>query len=80
MTAHPQSEHVRIELLGAFRVLVDGQDVAPTAWPSLRSAELVQILALTERHRLLRDQVIENPTSPNWTLVNGVCCMAASQP
>jgi DNA-binding SARP family transcriptional activator len=50
---------VRIELLGAFRVVVDGQEVADTVWPSRRATELVQLLALAERRRLLRDQVID---------------------
>jgi DNA-binding SARP family transcriptional activator/tetratricopeptide (TPR) repeat protein len=59
MTAQPPSEHVRIELLGAFRVEIDGREIAATAWPSRRSGELVQLLALAERRRLLRDQVID---------------------
>jgi DNA-binding SARP family transcriptional activator/tetratricopeptide (TPR) repeat protein len=59
MSAHPQSGRVRIELLGAFRASVEGQAVADTAWPGRRSAELVQLLALADRHRLARDQVIE---------------------
>lgn len=50
---------VRVELLGAFRVVVDGQEVANAAWPSRRSAELVQLLALADRHRLVRDQVMD---------------------
>ncbi|HVE75042.1 MAG TPA: AAA family ATPase, partial [Mycobacteriales bacterium] len=59
MAAHPRSEHVRIELLRAFRVAVGSQELADGAWPSRRSAELVQLLALADRHRLMRDQVIE---------------------
>ena len=47
-----------VELLGGFRVLLDDAAVDP-AWPSRRSAELVQLLALAERHGLLREQVIE---------------------
>jgi DNA-binding SARP family transcriptional activator len=53
------SEPVRVELLGAFRVLSGGRPVAEDAWPSRRAAELVQLLALAERRRLTRDQVID---------------------
>jgi DNA-binding SARP family transcriptional activator/tetratricopeptide (TPR) repeat protein len=59
MSASPRSGHVRVELLGVFRVSVGGRAVAETAWPGRRSAELVQLLALADRHRLARDQVIE---------------------
>lgn len=59
MTAQTRRGHVRIELLGAFHVRVEGGEVAETAWPGRRSAELVQLLALTDRHRLPREQVIE---------------------
>ena len=59
MSAHPQSDRVRIELLGAFGVSVGGREVVDTAWPGRRSAELVQLLALADRHRLAREQVIE---------------------
>ncbi|WP_344214651.1 ATP-binding protein [Kribbella sancticallisti] len=50
---------VRVELLGRFRVLVAGKEVAPDGWPARRAAELVQLLALANGHTLLRDQVIE---------------------
>jgi DNA-binding SARP family transcriptional activator/tetratricopeptide (TPR) repeat protein len=59
MPAHPQSDRVRIKLLGAFGASVGGQEVVDTAWPGRRSAELVQLLALADRHRLAREQVIE---------------------
>ena len=49
---------VRVELLGTFRVAVD-QVVVGRAWPSRRSAELLQLLALADGHRLLKDQVID---------------------
>lgn len=48
---------VRITLLGGFGVDVDGHAVGE--WPSRRSAELVQLLALADHHRLHRDQVLE---------------------
>jgi len=49
---------VRVELLGTFRVAV-GLEVIDCAWPSRRSAELLQLLALADGHRLLKDQVID---------------------
>jgi DNA-binding SARP family transcriptional activator/tetratricopeptide (TPR) repeat protein len=59
MTACPQRERVHIVLLGGFSVTVGGREVSDAAWPSRRSAELVQLLALSDRHRLMREQVIE---------------------
>jgi DNA-binding SARP family transcriptional activator len=45
---------VRIEMLGGFRV-----DGAELDWTTRRAAELVQLLALADGHRLPRDQAIE---------------------
>lgn len=59
MATHPASADVRIELLGRFRVLRSGHEAAGNGWPGRRAAELVQLLALAEGHRRLRDQVIE---------------------
>jgi DNA-binding SARP family transcriptional activator len=56
---HPRPVDVRLELLGGFRVVLDGRVVRDAAWPSRRSAELVQLLALAPGRRLLRDQVCE---------------------
>jgi DNA-binding SARP family transcriptional activator len=53
------TDQVRIELLGTFRVIVAGREPAVTGWPGRRSAELVQLLALADHHRLLRDQVVD---------------------
>ena len=50
---------VRIELLESFRVVLRDEEFDADAWPGRRSAELVQLLALADGHRLLRDQVIE---------------------
>ncbi len=50
---------VRIFLMGEFRVEIDGREIGERAWPGRRSGELVQLLALSDRHRLARDQVIE---------------------
>lgn len=50
---------VRIELLGGFRLLLDDDVVERGAWPSRRSAELVMLLALSERQVLQREQVLD---------------------
>lgn len=50
---------VGIHLLGGFRVRVDGVEVGPEAWPSRRSAQLVQLLALREARRMHREEIIE---------------------
>jgi DNA-binding SARP family transcriptional activator/tetratricopeptide (TPR) repeat protein len=51
--------NVQVELMGRFAVSVRGAPVDDTAWPGRRAMELVQLLALTERHELLRDQVLD---------------------
>ena len=50
---------VVIELLGGFRVTVDGRVIGESGWPGKRPVELVQLLALSRGHGLLRDQVID---------------------
>ncbi len=52
-----EAARVRVALFGAFRVDVGDREVSE--WPGRRSAELVALLALTEHHRLQRDQVTE---------------------
>ena len=52
-------ERPRIQLLGGFRVHLAGREVDDEQWPGRRSAELVQLLALAEGHRLTREQCIE---------------------
>ncbi|RNF33915.1 ATP-binding protein [Paracoccus methylarcula] len=59
MADNRSNQYLRLELLGQFRVIVAGRDLGEVAWPGRRSAELVQLLALADRHRLLRDQAIE---------------------
>ncbi|MGH2945896.1 MAG: AAA family ATPase [Solirubrobacteraceae bacterium] len=59
MASEPQDGSVRIELLGRFRVVIHGGEVAADVWPGRRAAELVQLLALADGHRLARDQVVE---------------------
>jgi DNA-binding SARP family transcriptional activator len=54
-----ESPVLGIELLGGFRVTV-GQDVVPAAaWRRSRAAALVKLLALSPRHRLQREEVME---------------------
>lgn len=50
---------VEIRMLGGFAAAIDGVPVASGEWPSLRSAQLVQLLALADGHRLAREQVID---------------------
>ena len=49
----------RIELLGGFRVSVEGRAVADTAWRRRKPAALVKLLALAPAHRLHREQVMD---------------------
>lgn len=50
---------VEVRLLGRFAVALGGAEVPAERWPSLRATHLVQLLALGERHRLTREQVID---------------------
>lgn len=50
---------LQVQLLGRFAVRVDGVELTDTRWPSLRATQLVQLLALQPRRRLMRDQVID---------------------
>ncbi len=50
---------MHLQLLGAFHVRVDERCIDADAWPTRRASELVQLLALAERHELARDQLIE---------------------
>jgi DNA-binding SARP family transcriptional activator/tetratricopeptide (TPR) repeat protein len=52
-------DRVDIRLLGGFTASINGAEVPPDGWPSLRAAQLVQLLSLADGHRLLRDQVID---------------------
>ncbi len=57
----PPGATTRLEafLLGRFAVAIDGVELAGDRWPSLRSAQLVQLLCLQPRQRLTRDEVID---------------------
>ena len=59
MASEVQGGGVRIELLGRFRVSISGDEFGAEVWPGRRAAELVQLLALADGHRLARDQVVE---------------------
>lgn len=48
-----------VSLLGRFAVAVDGVEIAEPGWPSLRAAQLVQLLSLQPRLRMTRDEVID---------------------
>lgn len=50
---------LEVFLLGRFAVRIDGVELSPERWPSLRAAHLVQLLSLQPRRRLTRDQVID---------------------
>ena len=53
------ASHLEIRLLGGFSVSIDGAELAPERWPSLRSAQLVQLLSLAPQRRLTRDRVVD---------------------
>lgn len=50
---------LQLQLLGGFAVSIDGIELPPDCWPSLRAAQLVQLLSLQPGRRLTRDQVID---------------------
>lgn len=53
------SIRVEIRLLGGFEVVVAGRRVGPERWRRRPAAALVKLLALSNGHRLLRDQVMD---------------------
>jgi predicted ATPase/DNA-binding SARP family transcriptional activator len=58
MTDSASPADVRVFLLGGFSVVVDGQPVADR-WRLHKAKTLVKILALTPRHRLHREQIVD---------------------
>lgn len=50
---------VEVDVLGRFRVAVDGREAPATAWRRTRSAALIKLLGLAEGHRLHREQVMD---------------------
>ena len=59
ITTQAETSSIGLGLLGGFRAVADGEEIAADAWPARRAAELVQLLALAEGRRLTRDEVIE---------------------
>src|SRR3990167_7673959 len=53
------ASHFEVRLLGGFSVSIDGVELASERWPSLRSAQLVQLLSLAPQRRLTRDRVVD---------------------
>ncbi|MCL4182785.1 MAG: AAA family ATPase [Burkholderiaceae bacterium] len=51
---------LEVRLLGTFSVAVAGMAIPDDRWPSLRATHLVQLLALSSRRRLAREQAIES--------------------
>jgi DNA-binding SARP family transcriptional activator len=50
---------IQIDLLGQFRVTIDGRAIPADAWRRERGAGLVKLLALSAAHRLHREQLME---------------------
>ncbi|MEO7854690.1 MAG: AAA family ATPase [Rubrivivax sp.] len=50
---------LQLKLLGGFAARIDGSELPPERWPSLRAVHLVQLLGLQPRHRLTREQVVD---------------------
>src|SRR5262245_17578718 len=50
---------LEIFLLGGFRAVVDGVDVAADSWSQRRARDVVKLLALAPRRRMHREQVID---------------------
>ena len=59
MEARSPETGIQVRLLGRFEVAVGDRLVDGASWPSKRSAQLVQLLALADGGVLARDQVIE---------------------
>lgn len=55
----PADARIAVRLLGAFAVTIDGTELPAERWPSLRAAQLVQLLCLADARRLRREQVID---------------------
>ena len=53
-----EPRRIQVQVLGDFQVAIDGV-ARPIRWPTRRSAELVQLLALAPGCRLVRDQIVD---------------------
>ncbi|HET7671150.1 MAG TPA: AAA family ATPase [Burkholderiales bacterium] len=50
---------IEVRLMGGFTVRVDGVEISGDAWPTLRAAQLVQLLSLADGYQLPREQAID---------------------
>lgn len=57
--AFEPASQLEVRLLGGFSVSIDGAEIAAERWPSLRSAQLVQLLSLAPQRRMTRDRVVD---------------------
>lgn len=48
-----------IKVLGGFSVLIDGEEVSQASWGLKSARQIVKLLAITPRHRLHREQLID---------------------
>src|SRR5579872_2000086 len=55
----PTDPHLRIFLLGGFRVTVGGVTVPDERWRLRRARSLVKLLALTPGHQMHREQMMD---------------------
>ena len=53
------ASQLEVRLLGGFSVSINGAEVAAERWPSLRAAQLVQLLSLVPQRRMSRDRVVD---------------------
>jgi DNA-binding SARP family transcriptional activator len=53
------STRLDVHLLGRFVVFVDHSEIPTQHWPSLRAAQLVQLLSLAPHQQLTREQAID---------------------
>ncbi len=57
--AHGSLTRLDVIVLGRFAVAIDGAEVPGERWPSLRAAQLVQLLCLQPHQHMTRDEVID---------------------
>src|SRR5438067_7548976 len=55
----PDAAGLRLQLLGGFRVWVEGREVPEAAWPRRTAMIVVKLLALAPRHQRHREQLVE---------------------
>src|SRR5947208_2439935 len=59
MDGETEEVSLRIQLLGAFRVWVGPRAIPDSAWRRRKAANVVKLLALSSRHRMHREEVLE---------------------